>query len=225
VVFVKKKIMIAPSILSADFGKLNEEIKAVEKFSDLIHVDVMDGVFVPNITFGNAVLKKVKSRKPLDVHLMIVEPEKHVEAFAEAGASIISFHVEATKDPLKTISLIRKNGARPAIAIKPKTRLMEVEEFLDLVDFVLIMTVEPGFPAQQFMSPMLLKIRKLRELKPEIDIEVDGGINESTAKLAVKAGANILVAGSAIFGKRNYQKAIERIRKSAERALESEKKN
>ena len=123
---MRKKVLVAPSILSADFGKLNAEIKEVEPFCDLIHVDVMDGVFVPNITLGNAVLKKIKSKKPLDVHLMIAEPEKHVEAFAKAGAEIISFHVEATENPAKTIDLIRKAGARPAIAVKPKTPLKKI---------------------------------------------------------------------------------------------------
>jgi len=212
---MKRKILIAPSLLSADFGKLNEEIKEVEPYCDLIHVDVMDGVFVPNITLGNAVLAKIKSKKPLDVHLMISEPEKHVESFAEAGAKIISFHVEATKNPIETIALISKAGARPGIALKPKTRLLEVQEYLDLVDFVLLMTVEPGFPSQEFIKPVLLKIKKLREMRPGIDIEVDGGINPNTARLAVKEGANVLVAGSAVFGSSDRAGAIEEIRRSA----------
>jgi ribulose-phosphate 3-epimerase len=212
---MNKKILIAPSILSADFGKLNEEIKEVEPYSDLIHVDVMDGLFVPNITFGNAVLKKIKSGKPLDVHLMIAEPEKFVKEFAEAGAKIISFHVEASKNAKETIALIRKAGARPALAVKPKTSLESIEPFLADVDFVLIMTVEPGFGGQGFLKEMLPKIRELRRKKPGIDIEVDGGINSETARLAVEAGANVLVAGSAIFGESDRRKAILKIRDAA----------
>ncbi|MFH1234927.1 MAG: ribulose-phosphate 3-epimerase [Candidatus Diapherotrites archaeon] len=212
---MNKKILIAPSILSADFGKLNAEIKEVEPYSDLIHADVMDGIFVPNITFGNAVLKKIKSKKPLDVHLMIAEPEKYVKEFAEAGAKIISFHVEASKNAKETIALIRKAGARPALAVKPKTSLESIEPFLADVDFVLIMTVEPGFGGQGFLKEMLPKIRELRRKKPEIDIEVDGGINSETAKLAVEAGANVLVAGSAIFGESDRRKAILKIREAA----------
>lgn len=211
---MKKKILVAPSILSADFGKLNEEIKEVEEYSDFIHVDVMDGVFVPNITVGNAVLKWVKSKKPLDVHLMIVEPEKHVEAFAEAGAEIISFHVEATENPGKTIELIKKSGARPALAVKPGTALESIKPLLEMVDFVLVMTVEPGFPAQEFMEEVLPKIRRLKGLCPGIDIEVDGGINPETARKAVMAGANVLVAGNAVFGEKNREKAIEGLRKA-----------
>ena len=209
---MKKKVLIAPSILSADFGKLNAEIREIEPYSDLIHCDVMDGSFVPNITFGNAVLKKIKSRKPLDVHLMIVKPEKHVKAFARAGARIISFHVEATKNPRKTIKLIKESGARPALALKPRTPLKKILPYLKLVDFVLIMTVEPGFGGQKFMKEMLPKIRKLRAIKPGIDIEVDGGINARTARLAVEAGANVLVAGSYIFKASNRKKAIEKLR-------------
>ena len=211
---MKKKVLIAPSILSADFGKLNAEIREVEPFSDLIHCDVMDGAFVPNITFGQAVLKKIKTRKPLDVHLMIEKPERHVKAFAKAGAKIISFHIEATKNPRKTIKLIRESGARPALAIKPKTPLKKILPYLKLVDFVLVMTVEPGFGGQKFMEEMLPKIRKLRAMHPDLDIEVDGGINPRTAGLAVKAGANILVAGSAVFGEKNRKKAILALRKA-----------
>jgi len=211
----EKKVLVAPSILSADFGKLNSEIKEVGPYSNLIHVDVMDGVFVPNITLGQAVLKKVKSKKPLDVHLMIVKPEKHVKEFAKAGAKIISFHVEATKNPKKTIKLIRESGARPALAIKPKTPVKKIQPYLKLVDFVLVMTVEPGFGGQKFMKEMLPKIRKLRAMHPSIDIEVDGGINARTARLAVKAGANILVAGNAVFGEKNRKQAILRLKNSA----------
>jgi len=214
-IFMAKEILIAPSILSADFGKLNAEIKEVEELADLIHIDVMDGVFVRNITLGNAVLKKIKTAKPLDVHLMIAEPEKYVGEFAKAGAKIISFHVEATENPAKTIDLIKKAGARPALAVKPGTGLDTIEPYLGLVDFVLLMTVEPGFPAQEFMDSVLPKIRKLRELAPGIDIEVDGGINPETAAKAVEAGANVLVAGNAIFGEKDRKQAILRLKKAA----------
>jgi len=210
-----KKILIAPSILSADFGNLNREIKQVEPYCDLIHVDVMDGLFVSNITFGQAVLKKIKSGKPMDVHLMIEEPERFVKEFAESGADIISFHVEASRNPKKTIQLIREAGARPAIAIKPKTSLKKIEPYLKLVDFVLVMTVEPGEGGQKFMKGMLPKIKKLREKYPKMDIEVDGGISEKTAGKVVAAGANILVAGSSIFGKKNRKKAIFELKNSA----------
>ena len=214
---MKRKILVAPSILSADFGRLNAEIKEVERYADLIHVDVMDGCFVPNITFGQAVLKKIKSSKPLDVHLMIVEPEKHVKAFAKAGAKIISFHAEASKKPRKTIELIRESGARPGLALNPGKPISSIKPYLKLVDFVLLMTVEPGFPAQEFMEEMLPKIRRLRKLAPGIDIEVDGGINPKTAGKAVGAGANVLVAGNAIFGKKDRKQAILRLKKAAKR--------
>jgi len=206
-----RRILIAPSILSADFGKLNEEIASVAKYADLIHCDVMDGCFVPNITFGNEVIKCIKSAKPLDVHLMIVKPEKHIEAFAKCNEkiSMISFHLEATKQPKKIIKEIKDFGIKAGIAIKPKTPLKKILLFLDCLDFVLIMTVEPGFGGQKFMQSMLPKIKELRELAPDIDIEVDGGINAKTAKLAVKAGANILVSGSYIFGAKDRKKAIE----------------
>ncbi len=209
-----KKILIAPSILSADFGKLSEEIASVERYADLIHCDVMDGCFVPNITFGNEVIKCIKSSKPLDVHLMIANPEKHIEAFAKCNEkiSMISFHLEATRQPKKIIKEIKDFGIKAGIAIKPKTPLKRILPFLDRLDFVLIMTVEPGFGGQKFMQSVLPKIKELRELAPELDIEVDGGINPETAKLAVKAGANVLVSGFYIFGAKDKKKAIENLR-------------
>lgn len=213
---MEKKILIAPSILSADFGKLNAEIKEVEPYCDLIHCDVMDGVFVPNITFGNEVIKCIKSSKPLDVHLMISKPEKHIRAFAKCNPKIemISFHIEATKQPKKVIKEIKGFGIKAGIALKPKTPLKRVCPLLDSLDFVLIMTVEPGFGGQKFIHDMLPKIRNLRKIAPELDIEVDGGINTETAKLAVQAGANILVAGSAIFKAKNRRATVEKLRKT-----------
>lgn len=209
-----KRVLIAPSILSADFGKLNEEIASVAKYADLIHCDVMDGCFVPNITFGNEVIKCIKTSKPLDVHLMIANPEKHIEAFANANRKIkmISFHIEATKRTEQIIEKLHNFGIRAGIAVKPKTPIKRIAPFLPSLDFVLIMTVEPGFAAQKFMQSMLPKIEKLRELAPDLDIEVDGGINAETAKLAVKAGASILVSGSYIFGAKSRDKAIRSLR-------------
>jgi len=214
---MSKKILIAPSILSADFGKLNLEIASIEPYADLIHCDVMDGCFVPNITFGNEVIKDIKCKKPLDVHLMIAEPEKHVEAFAKCNEKVemISFHLEATRQAELTINRIKAFGLKAGIALKPKTRAEKIFPFLPCIDFVLVMAVEPGFGGQKFMQEMLPKIRAIRQKAPELDIEVDGGINAETAKLAVQAGANILVAGSYIFGAKDREKALANIKQSA----------
>lgn len=206
------KVKIAPSILSADFGNLNKDVKAVEKHSDLIHVDVMDGHFVPNISIGALVVSKIKSKKPLDVHLMIENPEKYVEFFAKAGAAIITVHAEATKDLKGLLKKIRALGVKAGVSVKPKTPISKIQKVLDLVDMVLVMTVEPGFGGQKFMEKMMAKVKALRAKKPKLDIEVDGGINEETAKIAVKAGANILVAGNYIFGAKNRKKAIDSLK-------------
>ncbi len=215
-----KLIKIAPSLLSADPEKLNEEIEAVENFSDLIHVDVMDGFFVPNDTMkilGAPVLKDLKSKLPFDVHLMIENPDRYIDDFAEAGASNITIHFEADQEsPLKTLQKIKEKGVRAGVSIRPKTPLESLgDEILDAVDMVLIMTVEPGFGGQEFILETLPKIKKLRELKPDLDIEVDGGINHETAKQAVEAGANILVAGSYIFKNPPYEKIIQRLREAS----------
>lgn len=206
------KIKIAPSILSADFGQLNEEIKSVEKYVDLIHVDVMDGHFVPNITLGAPVVAKICAKIPLDVHLMIENPGNYVEDFAKAGADIITVHSEACKDLKGLLKKIRALGVKAGVSVKPKTPISAISKVLDYVDMVLIMTVEPGFGGQKFMEEMMKKVSELRKRKPKLDIEVDGGINEETAKIAVKAGANVLVAGSYIFGAKNRKKAIESLR-------------
>ncbi|MEM4598896.1 MAG: ribulose-phosphate 3-epimerase [Candidatus Diapherotrites archaeon] len=214
---MNKKISIAPSILSADFGKLNDEIASVEKYADLIHCDVMDGCFVPNITFGNEVIKNIKCSKPLDVHLMIERPEKHIEAFAKCNPQVkmLSFHLEATKEAKEIIEKIHSFGIKAGVAIKPKTSAEAVFPYLKKLDFVLVMTVEPGFGGQKFIMEMLPKIEAIRKKAHEIDIGVDGGVNEQTAPLAVKAGANILVAGSAVFAQKDRKEAISRIRKAA----------
>ncbi|MCX8190423.1 MAG: ribulose-phosphate 3-epimerase [Candidatus Diapherotrites archaeon] len=213
-----KSSIIAPSILSADFGKLNEEIASVDNHADLIHCDVMDGCFVPNITFGNEVIKNIKCSKPLDVHLMIARPEKHIEAFAKCNEMVemISFHLEATRKAEEIIKEIRGFGLKAGIAIKPRTPAKKIFPFLKKIDFVLVMTVEPGFGGQKFIAKMIPKIEEIRKKAPEIDIEVDGGINEQTAPLAVKAGANILVSGSAIFAQKDREEAISRIKTAAE---------
>lgn len=211
--FYNMKIEIAPSILSANFGKLNEEIASVEAFSDYIHVDVMDGHFVPNLTFGAPVIKCIESTKPLDVHLMMDNPMDFMEDFVKAGADRIYVHPEIVNFDLRSALMqIVEYGVKPAVALKPATPLSEVIDVLDLLEAVMVMTVEPGFGGQTFMHDMLPKIEELRGRAPEINITVDGGINDETSKLAVKAGANILVAGSYVFKAEDREAAIESLR-------------
>jgi ribulose-phosphate 3-epimerase len=212
-------IKIAASILSADFSRLGEEVKKAEEAgADMIHVDVMDGHFVPNITMGPLVVKALKklTSLPLDVHLMIESPEKYIRQFAEAGSNIISFHAEAVSSPANAIAEIKKYGAMPAIAVNPDSDLSAPESILKDIKMVLFMTVFPGFEGQKFMPEVLPKIRKFKEMTAKkglgIDIEVDGGINIATARQAMDAGANVLVAGSAIFYAENYKEAIGSIR-------------
>ncbi|MFA6992096.1 MAG: ribulose-phosphate 3-epimerase [Candidatus Gracilibacteria bacterium] len=204
------KLKIAPSILSADFGCLNAEIKSVEPYSDLIHVDVMDGHFVPNITIGAPVVKKMKTKLPLDVHLMIENPEKYIKDFVEAGSAIITIHAEAVKNLPKIIKQIKSYGVKAGVSIKPKTSVSKIKSVLKMLDMVLVMTVEPGFGGQSFMD-MTKKISELRRLRPTMDISVDGGVNEKTSKLVLAAGANVLVAGSYIFGAKDRKKAIQNL--------------
>lgn len=208
-------LKIAPSILSADFSKLGREIAEVEQGgADWIHVDVMDGHFVPNITIGPLVVKSIKplTKLPLDVHLMIEDPDRYIESFIQSGADIVSVHAESTKHLHRTIHLIKSLGAKAAVAINPATPLENLNYVLEDLDMVLLMTVNPGFGGQSFIPSVLPKIKELRKIINQkgfdIDIEVDGGINEETSKLAVEAGANILVAGSYIFGKADRDKAI-----------------
>jgi ribulose-phosphate 3-epimerase len=210
---MKNKIQIAPSILSADFGKLNEEIASVEEYADIISVDIMDGHFVPNITVGMPVVKCIKTKLPIECHLMIENPERYIEGFAKAGASIISVHFEATgANTAAVLQKIRDLGCRASLAIKPATPAAAIEEFLPLMDACVVMSVEPGFGGQEFMPQALEKITFLRAKKPDLDIIVDGGINAETAKLCVQAGANILVAGSTIFTADNRISAIASLR-------------
>lgn len=213
---------IAPSILSADFTRLGEEIQAAEKAgADWIHVDVMDGCFVPNITIGPMVVKAARrvTSLPLDVHLMIREPERYVDEFAAAGADLIVVHVEASVHLNRTIQQIRNTGARPGVALNPATPLESIRWILEDIDLVLIMSVNPGFGGQKFIPNSLERIRILKsminERKLSTLIEVDGGVNAGTAAAVAAAGADVLVAGSAVFNGRDYQAAIDELRRLA----------
>ena len=206
------KIKLAPSILSADFSKINEEIKQVEKYSDLIHIDIMDGIFVAPTTVDSDFVKKIKTRVPLDIHLMVHEPsDSYLKGFIEAGAYSITIHAEACRDPLHQINFIKKNKIKAAISIKPNTPLDKIKQYLDIIDMVLIMTVEPGWAGQKFIDATMPKIMELRKLKPRLDIEVDGGINYYTARVAYDSGANVFVAGTSIFGQKDRTGAIKNI--------------
>lgn len=198
--------IVAPSILSADFADLKNVIKVVEKAqADWVHVDVMDGAFVPNITVGPVVIKSIRkyTNLPLDVHLMIEKPERYLDDFASAGANILTVHPEACYHLHRTLTAIKALGIKAGVALNPATPLESVEHILDQVDLILIMTVNPGFGGQQFIHSMLKKIEKTRQIVKEsgykIHVEVDGGINLETAQLVCKAGANVLVAGNSIF--------------------------
>ncbi|KXG43714.1 ribulose-phosphate 3-epimerase [Tepidibacillus decaturensis] len=208
-------VKIAPSILSANFAKLGEEILSVEQAgADLLHIDVMDGHFVPNLTIGPLIVESIKpiTKLPLDVHLMIENPDQYIEHFAKSGADIISVHAEATNHLHRTIHLIKKFGVKASVAINPATPLDQLEYVLDDLDMVLIMTVNPGFGGQTFIPATLPKIRKLKDIINErglsLDIEVDGGINDKTYQSVIGAGANVLVAGSFVFGQNDRIKAI-----------------
>ncbi|PWK12794.1 ribulose-phosphate 3-epimerase [Tumebacillus permanentifrigoris] len=213
-------IRIAPSILSADFSKLGEEIAAVEAGgADWLHVDVMDGHFVPNITIGPLVVEAIKphTKLPLDCHLMITNPDAYIPAFAKAGADVITVHVEATPHLHRTLQLIRSHGVKAGVALNPHTSLSLIENVLTDLDMVLLMTVNPGFGGQKFIANALPKIQALRQYLDaqdlqHVEIEVDGGINEETSRLVREAGANVLVAGNAIYNAPDRTEAIRRIR-------------
>ena len=207
--------VIAPSILSADFSRLGDEIKAVETAgADWIHADVMDGHFVPNITIGPLIVESVRrvTSLPIDVHLMIENPDDYIPAFAEAGASWISVHVEASLHLNRSVQLIRECGARPGVVLNPSTPVQTLEWIIDNIDYVLIMSVNPGFGGQAFIRNSLEKVRALRQLIQQKNqktlIEIDGGVNENTIAEIAAAGVDVFVAGSAIFGSRDYQATI-----------------
>lgn len=215
-------IQIAPSLLSADFARLGEEIKAIELFANMIHIDVMDGHFVPNLTFGAPVIKSLRSwtTLPFDVHLMISPVDPFLEDFADAGADILTVHPEAGPHVYRTLQVIKELGCKAGIALNPGTPLGRVEPLLPIVDLILVMTVNPGFGGQSFLESQLKRIKQVRELIEEsgreILLEVDGGISSITAPLVINAGADILVAGNAIFnngGPASYEESIQALRR------------
>ncbi len=213
------QMKIAPSILAADFSKLAEEVKEAEAAgADMIHIDVMDGHFVPNISMGPFIVEAVRkvTSLPLDVHLMIENPDRYIEQFIDAGADYITIHMEASPHIHRTVQEIRRLGAKPGVVINPGTPASSISSIIDYVDMVLVMTVNPGFGGQSFIPGVLPKIREIKQMiigkELDIDIEVDGGINSETLKLCKDAGANIFVAGSAIFSQTDRQKAMNELR-------------
>lgn len=213
-------VKIAPSILSADFSKLGEEIKDVERGgADYIHVDVMDGHFVPNITIGPLIVDSIRpiTKLPLDVHLMIENPDQYIEDFAKAGADYITVHVEACRHLHRTIHLIKSLGVKAGVVLNPATPVQMIESIIEDLDMVLLMSVNPGFGGQKFISSVLSKIKQVKGMSEQkginLEIEVDGGVNEETAILCVEAGATVLVAGSAVFNQSDRREAISRLKR------------
>lgn len=212
------KIKISPSILSADFGNLNADIATIEPYADSLHVDTMDGHFVPNLSFGAPVVKWIKTSLPLECHLMVENPEQYFEAFAKAGANTIIVHAETVKDMPECFKKIRalkgKDGLdlKVGVSINPETSVPVIEPVLDLVDMVLLMSVHPGFGGQEFIPEVLDKIRILRLARADLDIAVDGGVNDKTASQIIEAGANILISGSYIFGAEDRVEAIRKLK-------------
>ena len=207
-------IKISPSVLACDLSRLSDECCAMTHAgAHMFHLDIMDGHFVPNITFGAPVIKHLRNKTDIifDVHLMISRPDLYIDDFVSAGADIITFHIEADCDIIDTLKKIRTASVKTGLAIKPGTKVEAVLPYIPFVDMLLVMTVEPGFGGQSFMHDMLPKVEYLRTLFPKLDIQVDGGINADTAKLAVRAGANVIVAGSYLFGQDDYKKAVSEL--------------
>ena len=206
--------IISPSILSADFANLEKDIKRVEPYVTWLHIDVMDGHFVPNISIGVPVVKSIRkiTNLFLDTHLMIENPIKYVDAFCDSGSDLITFHYEATKDKtIETIEKIKSRKIKAGLAIKPKTSVDEIKEYINLVDLILVMTVDPGFGGQKFIADCVNKIKDVRNLNSNVIIQVDGGINDTTAKICTDLGANSLVSGNYIYSSQNIKEAIEKI--------------
>lgn len=219
-------IKISPSVLAADFTRLGEQIKKAEDGgADYLHLDVMDGVFVPNISFGIPVIKSLRKNSKLffDVHLMIIDPIRYIKAFSDAGADLITFHYESCKNIRETIQAIKDEGKKVGVSVKPGTSAGVLKPYINDIDLILVMTVEPGFGGQKFMESAMENVRIAKKLSDEsnreIEIEVDGGINAATAVTCVKNGANVLVAGSSVFGKEDIASAINAVRTSADTAL------
>ena len=225
-------IYIAPSILSADFSRLGEEVREAEQAgADFIHVDVMDGHFVPNLTFGPLVVQAIRpvTKLPLDVHLMIENPDAYIPAFAKAGADYITVHAEACTHLHRTLGFIRENGVKPGVVLNPATPLAAIEYVLDQVEMVLLMTVNPGFGGQKYIPAVTGKIKALRDMLDargltSVLIEVDGGVNAETARMVAEAGAQVLVAGNAVFGEQDRAEAIRSIRASGMQGFEGRSK-
>jgi len=219
---VSQKIKIAPSILSADFSILGEEVKKLDMAgADYIHVDVMDGHFVPNITFGPVVIKKIRkyTKLPFDVHLMISPVEKYIKDFADAGADIITIHPEATDNIERCVKTIKSLGKKAGVSLNPKTPISSIEKIIDTLNLILVMSVHPGFAGQSFMPEVLSKVKELRKIINakglKTDLEIDGGINFETGALAIKAGADVLVSGTTIFSGKSLKDNIQKLRTCA----------